>query len=58
MDSSIKLVPLTKGLAVLITNFREMYWEHKDANKDYDNDQILLIMAEDFVKYQNSLHTK
>ena len=57
-DSSTTLVPLNKGFAVLITNFQEMYWEHKDADKDYDDDQILLIMADKFNTYQNSLQTK
>ena len=57
-DSSTTLVPLDKGLAVLITNFQEMYWEHKDADKDYEDDQILLIMADKFDTYQNLLHMK
>ena len=54
-DSVTKLVPLTKGLAILITNFQEMYWEHKDADMDYDDDQILSITADKFNTYQNSL---
>ena len=57
-DSGTKLVPLTKGLTVLITNFQEMYWELKNASKDYDNELILSIMADEFDEYQNSLCMK
>ena len=57
-DFSTKLVPLTKGLTVLITNFQEMYWELKDASKDHNDNLILSIMADKFDEFQNSLHTK
>ena len=57
-DSTTKLVPLTKGLTVLITNFQEMYWEVKNASTDHDDKLIFSFMADEFNKYQNSLHTK
>ena len=57
-DSTTKLVPLTKGLAVLITNFQEIYWELKNASTDYNNELILSITADKFDEYQNSLHMK
>ena len=58
-DSTTQLVPLTRGLNVLITNFQEMYWELKNtSNPDYDDKLILSIKADEFNKYQNSLHVK
>ena len=56
-DSTTKLVPLTKGLAILITNFQEMYWELKNASMDYDNDLsfqswLTNLMIPEFPSYE------
>ena len=40
------LIPLTNGLAVLITNFQEMYWEIKDASMDHNNEQTFSMTAD------------
>ena len=57
-DSTTKLVPLTKGLAMLITNFQEMYWEIRNTSMDYNDELILSITADEFDEYQNSVHMK
>ena len=50
----MKLAPLPRGLAVLITNFQLMYNENKDKDKDYAG-KIMLIMPDEFDAYQDSL---
>ena len=46
-DSSIKLATLTRGLAVLITNFQLMYNKNKDKDKDYTS-KIMLFTPDEF----------
>jgi hypothetical protein len=54
MDASIKLAPLPKGLAALITNFQLMYDENIQKNKDYGI-KILSITPDEFDVFQVSL---
>ena len=53
-DTSIKLAPLPRALAALITNFQLMYDENIQKDKDYGN-KILSITADEFDVFQNSL---
>ena len=46
------LVPHTRGLTLLITNFQQKYWELNNASTDYNNELILSTMADKYNKLQ------